>query len=67
MILGVSTPCEAVSTWGTTVFVPGSSELRMYEDFSDSGIRPYPFRMPQDLDFPSKGNSRRVPRVPDWP
>ena len=40
--VGVSTPCVAVSTRRTTVFVPGLSELYMYGRISDPGIGPYP-------------------------
>ena len=33
--VGVSIPCWAVSTLGTTVFVPGLLELKMYGRISD--------------------------------
>ena len=36
--VGVSTPCRAVSIRGTTVFVPGASDLRMDGRTSDPGI-----------------------------
>ena len=39
--VGVSTPYWAVSTLGTTIFVPGLLELYMYGIISDPGIEPY--------------------------
>ena len=39
--IGVPTPCEAVSTRGITVFVPGLSELYMYEGISEPGMGTY--------------------------
>ena len=38
----VPTPYGAVSTLGIAVFVPGSSELYMYESIFDPEMGPYP-------------------------
>ena len=40
----VSTPCEAMSTWGTTAFVPGVLKLQIYSNIYDPGMGPYPSR-----------------------
>ena len=36
----VSTPCGTVSTRGTTVFIPGLLELKMYGTIHDPGMGP---------------------------
>ena len=41
-LVGVSTPCVAVSTRGTTAFVPSLLELQRCGRISDPGIGPYP-------------------------
>ena len=40
--VGVSTPCGAVSTRETAVFVAGLLELYMYGRIHDAGLGPYP-------------------------
>ena len=53
--VGVSKSCGTISTWGTTVFVPGLLKLYMYGNISDRGMGPYPSRMALALRTPSWG------------
>ena len=53
-------PYGAVLTRGITVFVPGLSELYMYGEISEPGMRTYPPRMRRDRGVFPRGNSCRA-------
>ena len=53
--LGVSTPSGAVSTMGTSVFIPGLLKLSLYGRISDPGMGSYPPWMAMALRTPGWG------------
>ena len=59
-MVGVSTPCEAVSTRKICVFVPRLFEVQRYGSISDPEMRSYPPRVRRDLDVVPRANPRRV-------
>ena len=55
--VGVFTPCVAVSTRGTTVFVLGLLELQVYARISNPGMGSHPSRVARALRAPPKQQS----------
>ena len=53
--VGGSTPCGAVSTLGTTVFVPGLLELSMYGRIPSPGMGSYLPRVVLAIQTPGRG------------